>query len=81
AGDQVLKMIAEHLARLCQDKGLAGRFGSDDFMVILPKAGRETAFAFAQSVQGWLSEKDFRVRGGERIPISVSCAVAVFPED
>ena len=81
AGDQVLKMIAEHLAKLCQDNGLAGRFGSDDFMVILPKADREAAFAFAQSVQGWLSEKDFRARGGERIPISVSCAVAVFPED
>jgi diguanylate cyclase (GGDEF)-like protein len=81
AGDQVLKMIAEHLAKLCQDYGLAGRFGGDDFMVILPKAAREAAFAFAQSVQGWLSEKHFQARGSERIPISVSCGVAVFPED
>jgi diguanylate cyclase (GGDEF)-like protein len=81
AGDQVLKMIAEHLAGLCQDNGLAGRFGGDDFMVILPKADREAAFAFAQSVQGWLSEKHFQARGSERIPISVSCGVAVFPED
>jgi diguanylate cyclase (GGDEF)-like protein len=81
AGDQVLKMIAEHLAKLCQDNGLAGRFGGDDFMVILPEADREAAFAFAQSVQGWLSEKHFQIRGSERIPISVSCGVAVFPED
>jgi diguanylate cyclase (GGDEF)-like protein len=81
AGDQILKMIAEHLAELCQDNGLASRFGSDDFMVILPKADREAAFAFAQSVQGWLSEKHFQVRGGERIPISVSCGVAASPED
>jgi diguanylate cyclase (GGDEF)-like protein len=81
AGDQVLKMIAEHLANLCQDGNLAGRFGGDDFMVILPKAKRNVAFDFAQSVQGWLSKKHFQVRGGERIPISVSCGVAVFPED
>jgi len=81
AGDQVLKMIAGRLAELCQDNGVAGRFGSDDFMVILPKAEREAAFDFARSVQGWLAEKDFHVRGGERIPISVSCGVAVFPED
>ncbi|KPJ48796.1 MAG: hypothetical protein AMJ38_04505 [Dehalococcoidia bacterium DG_22] len=81
AGDQILKMIAGHLAELCQDNGLAARFGSDDFMVILPKANREAAFAFAQSVQGWLSEKHFQIRGGERIPISVSCGVAVSPED
>ena len=81
AGDQVLKMIAEHLAGLCQDNGLAARYGGDDFMVILPKAGREAAFAFAQSVQGWLSEKHFLARGSQRIPISVSCGVAVFPED
>ena len=81
AGDQVLKMIAGHLAGLCRDNGLASRFGSDDFMVILPRAGREAAFGLAQSVQEWLSEKDFQVRGGERIPISVSCGVAVFPED
>ena len=81
AGDQVLKMIAEHLTGLCQDNGLAARYGGDDFMVILPKAGREAAFAFAQSVQGWLSEKHFLARGSQRIPISVSCGVAVFPED
>jgi len=81
AGDQVLKMIAEHLAKLCQNNDLAGRFGGDDFMVILPKADREAAFALAQSVQGWLSEKHFQVRGSERIPISVNCGVAVFPED
>jgi diguanylate cyclase (GGDEF)-like protein len=81
AGDQVLKMIAGHLAGLCRDNGLASRFGSDDFMLILPRAGREAAFGLAQSVQEWLSEKDFQVRGGERIPISVSCGVAVFPED
>jgi diguanylate cyclase (GGDEF)-like protein len=81
AGDQVLKMIAEHLAKLRQDNDLAGRFGGDDFMVILPKADRQTAFAFARSIQGWLSEKHFQVRRGERIPISVSCGVAVFPED
>jgi diguanylate cyclase (GGDEF)-like protein len=81
SGDQVLKMIAEQLARLCQDGCLAARFGSDDFMVILPKANREAAFDFARSVQGWLAEKDFQVRGGERIPISVSCGVAIFPED
>ena len=81
AGDQVLKVIAEHLAKLCQDKGPAGRFGGDDFTVILPKADRGAAFAFAQSVQEWLSERDFRVRGGDRIPISVNCGVAVSPED
>jgi diguanylate cyclase (GGDEF)-like protein len=81
AGDQVLKMVAGHLAALCRDNGVAGRFGSDDFMVILPKANREAAFAFAQSVQEWLSERHFRVHGGERIPISVSCGVAVSPED
>jgi len=80
-GDQVLKMIAEHLAKLCQDKGLASRFGGDDFVVILPNADRETAFDFARSVQEWLAKKDFQVRGRERIPISVSCGVAVFPED
>lgn len=81
SGDQVLKMIAGQLAKLCQDGGLAARFGSDDFMVILPNAAREAAFDFARSVQGWLSEKHFQVRGGEPIPISVSCGVAVFPED
>jgi diguanylate cyclase (GGDEF)-like protein len=81
AGDQVLKMVAGHLVKLCEDNGLASRFGGDDFMVILPKANREAAFAFAQSVQGWLSEKHFQVRGGERIPISVACGVAVSPED
>jgi len=81
AGDQVLKMIAEHLAKDCPDNGLVGRFGSDDFMIILPSGDRKAAFAFARSVQEWLSSRHFKVRGGEPIPISMSCGVAVFPED
>jgi len=55
--------------------------GGDDFLVVLPDAHSEEAFSFAQEFQMWLSEQDFRVRGGERIPISVSCGVAICPED
>ncbi|MGQ9572044.1 MAG: HD domain-containing phosphohydrolase [Dehalococcoidia bacterium] len=81
AGDQILKLIAGHLAKLCQDGGLAGRFGNDDFLVILPNSDRKAAFAFARSIQGWLSGKYFQGSGGGRVPIAVSCGVAVFPED
>jgi diguanylate cyclase (GGDEF)-like protein len=81
AGDHVLKMISGHLAEVCHEEGLAGRFGGDDFVVILPKASRDAASAFARSVQMWLSEEDFQVRRGKHIPMSVSCGVAVFPDD
>jgi diguanylate cyclase (GGDEF)-like protein len=80
-GDRVLRTIADHLAVTCQGRGSVGRLGGDEFMVILPDAHSEEAFSFAQGFQVWLSEQDFRIRGGERIPIAVSCGVAICPED
>jgi diguanylate cyclase (GGDEF)-like protein len=80
-GDRVLRTIADHLAVTCQGRGSVGRLGGDEFLVILPDAHSEDAFSFAQGFQAWLSEQDFRIRGGERIPIAVSCGVAICPED
>jgi diguanylate cyclase (GGDEF)-like protein len=80
-GDRVLRTIADQLVVMCQGRGSVGRLGGDEFLVILPDAHREQAFSLAQGVQVWLSEQDFRIRGGERIPIAVSCGVAICPED
>lgn len=80
-GDRVLRTIADQLAVMCQGRGSVGRLGGDEFIVILPNVHSEEALSFAQGFQVWLSEQDFRVRGGERIPIAVSCGVAICPED
>jgi len=80
-GDRVLRTIADQLAVMCRGRGSVGRLEGDEFLVILPDAHSEEAFSFAQGLQAWLSEHDFRIRGGERIPIAVSCGVAICPED
>ena len=80
-GDRVLRTIADQLAVMCRGRGSVGRLGGDEFLVILTDAHSEQAFSFAQGFQVWLSEQDFRIRGGERIPIAVSCGVAICPED
>lgn len=80
-GDQLLRTIGARLAEMCPQGGSVGRLGGDDFLAALPHAHTAEAMTFARSFQDWLARQEFRFGGGERIPILVSCGIAVCPED
>ena len=80
-GDRVLQAVADQLKLMTDRVGTVGRFGGDEFIVVLPNHSREEACAFAQAFQDWLANYALRTPGGQRIGIVVSCGLAVFPED
>ncbi len=80
-GDRVLQALADQLKLMTDRVGTVGRFGGDEFIVVLPNHSREEACAFTQAFQDWLANYALGTPGGQRIAIVVSCGLAVFPED
>ncbi len=80
-GDRVLQAVADQLKLMTDRVGTVGRFGGDEFIVVLPNHSRQEACAFAQAFQDWLANYALMTPGGQSIAIVVSCGLALFPEE
>ena len=78
AGDRVLRAAGEGLKRLARDGDFVGRYGGDEFAILLPKTDRETGTKLARDLCSGIADNSFAVavRGGE-VAISFSMGVAV----
>ena len=78
-GDQVIKEIAHTLTALLRDYDLAGRFGGDEFALLLPQTRAVDAFRIAERVRSAISGLCIIAPGanaGERVHVTVSIGVA-----
>ena len=79
AGDQVLKEIANRLSTLLRDYDLAGRFGGEEFSLLLPQTRAVDAFRIAERVRANIAGLSIiapGATGGERVQVTVSIGVA-----
>jgi two-component system, cell cycle response regulator len=75
AGNRALGRVANILRTHSREIDTAGRFGGDEFVVVLPETEREAARQVAQRI----SEE---VRNDDEVPsISLSAGAAIFPQD
>ena len=78
-GDQVLKEIARALDSFLRDYDRAGRFGGEEFSLLLPQTRAVDAFRIAERVRANIAGLSIIVpgaSGGERVHITVSIGVA-----
>lgn len=81
AGDVVLKSIANVLAGSARKGDVAGRFGGEEFVLVLPGAGVEQAVARAESIREAISSLDL-THGGQKLGhVTASFGVATYPAD
>jgi diguanylate cyclase (GGDEF)-like protein len=79
AGDQVLKQIANTLNTLLRDYDLAGRWGGEEFSLLLPQTRAVDAFRIAERVRANIADLTIiapGASGGERVQVTVSIGVA-----
>jgi diguanylate cyclase (GGDEF)-like protein/putative nucleotidyltransferase with HDIG domain len=82
AGDQVLKHVAQALRDECGDDDVAGRYGGDEFVLVLPHASSTQAQQVAERLHERLQREGFCRSGEERvIPISLCFGIATYPMD
>jgi len=81
SGDEALRQVAGVLRRLTEGRGIAGRYGGDEFIVLLPGADKQAGIEFAHRLAAAIGEMSFRTGWGTSVPIRLSAGVASFPED
>ena len=78
-GDQVLKEIANTLNGMLRDYDLAGRFGGEEFSLLLPQTRAVDAFRIAERVRANIAGLSIIApgsTGAERVHVTVSIGVA-----
>ncbi|MBT8192817.1 MAG: sensor domain-containing diguanylate cyclase [Acidimicrobiia bacterium] len=79
-GDEVLRHLAERCRRAVRDIDLVGRYGGEEFAVLLPETDLKTALEVAERVRSSIGDTPFDTEVGP-LPIRVSVGLALLEDD
>ncbi len=75
AGDAVLRQAAKRMLSLMRGYDFIGRYGGEEFLVILPECCKECSVAFAERLRSCVSSGSMDTPEG-MIPVTISIGVA-----
>lgn len=73
-GDAVLTEVAHIISTTIRGVDTAGRWGGEEFLIILPEADREAATTIAERVRSSIASRTFAIGGGAHITCSIGVA-------
>jgi len=80
-GDKVLVAIAEALRSVCRAGDVLGRYGGDEFVIVLSNTDREGAYQMADEIAVSAEQLAFQADGIGPISLSLTIGAAAMPED
>jgi diguanylate cyclase (GGDEF)-like protein len=81
AGDAALRTVATLLGRLFDQGVVAGRYGPDEFLVIVDGARTARLEPAIEELQVILATEPLDVQPSERLPVTVSAGISRYPVD
>src|SRR5687768_15703822 len=78
AGDEVLKQFAEILSDEAREIDRVGRYGGEEFLLLLPGTVLDSAVTFAERLRQRVDNHTFSFEGGT-LTRTMSCGVAAWP--
>jgi diguanylate cyclase (GGDEF)-like protein len=79
-GDEVLREYATALSESIREIDLAGRWGGEEFAVMLPGTDLEGGAALAERIRANLRKRTILAPDGEPVAVTASFGVAAYPE-
>lgn len=76
SGDAVLRQVADLIGGAIRASDVFGRYGGEEFMLILPETTPENAVGLAEKLRSLVSGSPLRIAGGAEIPVTISIGVA-----
>lgn len=80
AGDEVLKTIASLASQELRDIDLIGRYGGEEFVILLPETSQKGAWAFAERLRKRIALTRMKV-GQTEISITISVGISALSPD
>lgn len=78
-GDAALRTIGDVLRRSLRSADFVGRYGGDEFLIVLPETGAAGALELAERIRQGIGRRMFDFRG-QKLTITVSGGVVAYPE-
>lgn len=75
AGDKVLAELAQRMARACRDYDIIGRYGGEEFIIVLPDSDLNGGTLIAERIRHAVASEPFSSKD-EQIQVTVSIGVA-----
>jgi diguanylate cyclase (GGDEF)-like protein len=79
-GDRALRVFAQTLTDVVREVDGGGRWGGEEFALILPGTGVAGGVALAERVREALAAREIRAANGELVQLTASFGVAAYPE-
>jgi two-component system cell cycle response regulator len=79
-GDEVLREVASRIKAELRISDALGRFGGEEFVVLLIDADLDSATMVAQRIRASIANIPFELSSGELMPVSVSIGVATLDD-
>ena len=76
AGDSLLKRIAEALAGSLRDTDSVGRYGGEEFLLVLPETTLAGAQVAAEKMRSAVEAVSLRMEDGEEVTVTISIGLA-----
>ncbi|MBW3554393.1 MAG: PleD family two-component system response regulator [Gemmatimonadetes bacterium] len=81
AGDGVLQELSDILRETAREIDKLGRYGGEEFMVILPGSDRDAGITFAERVRQHVESQKFDIKADRPLDMTISAGVATYPAD
>ncbi|MGQ4877067.1 diguanylate cyclase [Billgrantia sp. LNSP4103-1] len=75
-GDEVLIHFAAALSNMVRESDIAGRYGGEEFLVIMPNTRREQAGLLADRIREYLASQPLAQANGEPLHVTASIGIA-----
>jgi len=81
AGDEVLRRIAGIIKENSREVDYVGRYGGEEFGLILPNLTEEIAFNVTERIRKQVESSEFIRNEYQKISVTLSAGIAVYPQD
>ena len=81
AGNAALKHVAGLLRNFVRETDVVGRYGGDEFMILLPETPKHIAEGLAKDIQARISATPLNLQEHGLLPLTMSLGMASFPRD
>jgi diguanylate cyclase (GGDEF)-like protein len=81
AGNAALKHVAGLLRNFVRETDVTGRYGGDEFMILLPETPKHLAEGLAEGIRATISATPLHLGEHGLLPVTISLGMASFPRD